>query len=148
MTAGVSDDVAQELQMPIGPQSLDDLEEPISARPATLQDPGTPDPIVLDQHSLTHFPTQSWCKMCVESRGRDSPHREQSKIDAAVPQLQFIFGYLWDGVPLQIACSLVGTGTSSGAIHATMVPDSGGVDMPHVVAGTAKWARDLGYERF
>ena len=38
--------------------------------------------------------------------------------------------------------------TSSGAIHATMVPDSKRMDMPNVVAGTAKWVRDLGYERF
>ena len=48
-------------------------------RLATLEDPGTPDQIVLDQHSLTHFPSLPWCKVCVEFRGRDSPHREQSK---------------------------------------------------------------------
>ena len=86
--------------------------------------------------------------MCVESQGRDSPHREQSKIDAVVPQLQFDYGYMGDGGPLQIACFLVGADTSSGAIHATMVPDSKKMDMPHVVAATAKWVRDLGYERF
>ena len=28
------------------------------------------------------------CKICVESRGHDSPRREQSKIDAVVPQLE------------------------------------------------------------
>ena len=28
-TAGVSDEVAQELQMPIGPQKLEDVEEPM-----------------------------------------------------------------------------------------------------------------------
>ena len=71
------------------------------ACPATLKDPGTPHEIVLDQHILTYFPSQHWCKvipttqldkvpesafkMCVESRGRDSPRREQSKIDAVVP---------------------------------------------------------------
>ena len=70
--------------MPIGPQVLDDVEEPTPARPATLKDPGTPDQIVMDQHSLTHFPSQPWCKMCVESRGRDSPHREQSKIQVCL----------------------------------------------------------------
>ena len=86
--------------------------------------------------------------MCVESRGHDSPHREQSKIGAVVPQLQFDYGSMEDGGPLQIACFLVGTDTSSGAIHATMVPDSKKMDMPHVVATTAKWVRDLGYERF
>ena len=71
--------------MPIGPQMLDDVEEPMLARRATLKDPGTADQILLEQHSLTHCPSQPWCKMCVESRGRDSLHREQSKIDAVVP---------------------------------------------------------------
>ena len=81
-TAGVSDEVAQELQMPMGPQMLEDVEEPMLVRPATLRDPGTPEQIVMEQHSLTHFPSQPWCTRWVESRGRDSPHREQSKIDA------------------------------------------------------------------
>ena len=118
------------------------------ARPATLRDPRTPDQIVVEQHSLTHFPSQSWCKMCVESRARDSPHREQSNIDAVVPQLQFDYGYMGDGGPLQIACFLVGTDTSSGAMHATMVPDSKKMDMTHVVAATTKWVSDLWYARF
>ena len=83
--------------------------------------------------------------MCVESRGRDSAHREQSKIDAVVPHLQFDYGYMGDGGPLQIACFLVGADTSSGAIHATMVPDSKKMDMPYVVAATATWVCDLGY---
>ena len=96
-TAGVSDEVAQELQMPNGPQMLEDVEEPMPARPATLRDHGTPDQIVMEQDSLTYFPSQPWCKMCVESRGCDSPHREQSKIDAFVPQLQFDHGYMGDG---------------------------------------------------
>ena len=137
-TAGVSGGVAQELQMPMGPQMLDDVEEPMLARLATLKDPDTPDQIVLEKHILTHFPRQPWCKMCVESRGRDSAHREQSKIDAVVPQLQFDYGYMGDGGPLQIACFLVGADTSSGAIHATMVPDSKKMDMPYVVAATGK----------
>ena len=93
LAAGVSDENAQELQMPMGPQMLDDVEEPMPARPATLKDLGTPVRIGMEQHSLTHSPSQSWCKMCVESRRRDSPHREQSKIDAVVPQLQFDYRY-------------------------------------------------------
>ena len=148
LTAGVSNEVAQELQMPSGPQMLEDVEGPTLARPATLKDRGTPDRIVMEQHSLTHFPSQPWCKMCVESRGRDSPHQEQSKIDAVVLQLQFDYGYMGDGGPPQIACFLVGAHASSGAIVATMVPDSKKMDMPYVVAATAQWVRDLGYERF
>ena len=128
VAVGVTDEVAQELQMPIGPQMLDDVEEPMPARPATLRDSGPPDQIVMEQHNLTHFPSQPWCKMCVESRGHDSPHREQSKIDAVVPQLQSDYAYIGDGGPLQIACFLVGADTSSGATHATMVPGSKKMD--------------------
>ena len=146
-TAAVGDEVTQEIQMPVGPQMLEDVEDPMPARPATLRDPGTPDQTVMEQHSLTHFPSQPWCKMCVESRGHDSPHQEQSKIDAVVTQLQFDRGYMVDGGPLQIACFLVGSDTSSGAIHATMVPDSKKMDMPYVVAATAKSVRDLGYSQ-
>ena len=51
-TAGVSDEVAQELQMPVDPQLLEDVEEPMTARPATLKDQATPDRIVTEQHSL------------------------------------------------------------------------------------------------
>ena len=36
-TAGVSDEVAQELQMPMGPQMLEDVEEPMPARSANSQ---------------------------------------------------------------------------------------------------------------
>ena len=67
LTADVSDEVAQELQMPIGPQMVGDVEEPMPASPATLKAPGTPDRIAMEQHSLTHFPSQPWCKMIVES---------------------------------------------------------------------------------
>ena len=52
-----------------------------------------------------------------------------------MPQLQFNDGYIGDGDALQIACFLVGADTSSGAIHATMVPDSKKMDM----AATAKY---------
>ena len=120
---------------------LEDVEELMPARPATLRNPGTPDQIVMIQHSLTHFPKQPWCKMCVESRGHDSPHREQLKIDAVVSQSQFDYGYSGGGSPVQLACFLVGTDTSSGAIHSTMVPDSKKIHIPYVVATTAKWVR-------
>ena len=72
------------------------------------------------------------------NRGRDSPHREQSNIHAVALQLQFDYG--------EEAFCRVGTDTSSGAIHATMVPDSKMMDMPYVVAGAANWVRDLEYE--
>ena len=70
----------------------------------------------------------------------------QQKGAVVVPQLQFDYGSMGVGGPLQKACFLVGTDTSSGAIHAGMVPDSKKMDMPYVVATTARWVRDLRYE--
>ena len=126
--------------MPAGPQALEDVDGPMPSRLATLQDPGTPDQIVLDQHSLTHFsPSLPLCKVCVESRGRDSPHREPSKRDAVVPQLQFDYGQMGDGGPLQIACFLVGTDTSSGPMFSTMVPDSEKMDILYVVVSVHRY---------
>ena len=78
VTAGVSDNVAQGLQMPIGPQALEDVGVTMPSLPATFKDPVTLDRIVLYQHSLTHFPSQLWCYVCVESRGREFRSREQS----------------------------------------------------------------------
>ena len=94
MTAGVSDDVAQELHILIRPQALEDVEEPLPCRPATLRDPGNRDQIVLDQHSLTLFPESALVQSVRRIPRRVSPHREQSKFDAVVPQLQFNCGGL------------------------------------------------------
>ena len=50
-----------------------------------------------------------------------------------------------DPLPIrQLACFFVRADTSSGVIHATMVPDSKNMDMFHVVAATAKWVGDWG----
>ena len=62
-----------------------------------------------------------------------------SNLEDVIRQPQFDCGHLGDGGPLDTSC---------GAIHATRVPDCKNIDMPFVVAGTAKWVRDLEYERF
>ena len=147
VTAGVRDGVVQELQVPMGPQMLEDVEEPMPARSATLRDPGTPDQLVVEQHNLTHFPSQP--ARCASNLEDVIHHIENSRKSTQwCPNFSLTCGYMEDGGALQIACCLVGTDTSSGAMHATMVPDSKRMDMPNVVAGTAKWVRDLEYERF
>ena len=81
---------------------------------------------------------------CASTPDDATLYREQPKIDAVAAQLQFNYGYMGDGGLVQIACFRVGTDTSSGAIHATMVPDSKNMDIPYVVARTVKSVRDLG----
>ena len=77
-TGGVSGEVAQELQMPMGPPVLEDVEEPMRARPAALRDPGTPDQIGMEQHSLTQFPSQPGAR-CASNPEDTSHHIENSR---------------------------------------------------------------------
>ena len=138
VTAGVSDDVAEKLQMPIGPQAVEDVEGPMPFRPAVLKDPGFLDQKVLDQHSLTHFPCQPWCKVCVESQGRDSPHREQSRVTQWCHN--FSLTAIWDTEAVyRLHVSSRAQTTSSQAIHATLVPDSKKMDMPTWLLEQPNW---------
>ena len=95
---------------------------------------------MLAQHSLTHFPISPGARSA--SNLEDVIRRIENSRD------QFDYGYMGDEGPLQIACFLVGPDTSSGAIHATMVPDSKKMDMPYVATATAKRVRALGHESF
>ena len=61
--AGVSDEVAQEIQMPVGPQILENVEEPMPPRPANAQ---------RSRHSRSD--------------------RDETTLSGHVPQLQFDYG--------------------------------------------------------
>ena len=131
----------QELQMPIGPWALEDVEKSMLSRPATLKDPGSHDQIVLDQSET--FPESALVRSARRiSRTRLSTSRsvENRRSGATTSVWLLLHGGLR---PSADCVFLVRTDTSSG----TMVPDTKKMDMPYVVAGTAKWRRDLEYER-
>ena len=68
------------------PPALEDVHETMPSRPATLNDPGTFEQILLESAQLDTFPESALAQSVRRnSRGRDSPHREQSKIDGVVP---------------------------------------------------------------
>ena len=85
----MSDDEAQELQISIGLQAMNVVDELMPSRPATLRDPVSPDQIVVEYPKLTYFPSQPWFKRCPVDE--TLPRSEQSKIDAVLSQLQFDF---------------------------------------------------------
>ena len=135
-TAGVSDELAQELQMPMGPQMLEDVEEPMLARPATLRDPGTPDQIVMEQHSLTHILRVSPGARCA------------SNLDDVIHPISLTTDTWVTEAPCRSRASsweqtlLLETSTRR------WCPTPRRWTCPYVVAATAKWVRDLGYEGF
>ena len=81
--------MAQELHIPIGLQAMSDVDELMPFRPATLRDLVAPDQIVVEDHTLTYFPSQPRFKRYPVDE--TLPRSEQSKIDAVVSQLQFDF---------------------------------------------------------
>ena len=131
-TAGVSDEVAQELQMPICPQMLEDVEEPMLARPATLKDPGTPDQIVMEHHNLTHFPSQSWCKICA-SNLEDVIHSIENSRKSM--QLSLNCNMTTGTWETEALCRL----RASSWEQTPLLETSKKMDTPYVVAATAKW---------
>jgi hypothetical protein len=82
--------------------------------PDTLATPQTPGPEAVKQHVLTHLPYQSWCRFCVEGRGRDDRHRRQTTLSEqqlTTPRIEVDFKVLDDIGP---ALSRVDSSTSFG----------------------------------
>ena len=69
----------------------EEAEEPCARRRA-LPDPGQPTQKQIDEHNLDHMPYRSWCRECVQGRGRGEPHKSSGTRDAEVPT--FTFDYL------------------------------------------------------
>jgi len=82
--------------------------------PDTLATPQTPGPEAVKQHVLTHLPYQSWCRFCVEGRGRDDRHRRQNTLSEqqlTTPRIEADFMVLDD---IGLALSIVDSSTSFG----------------------------------
>ena len=95
-TAGVSDEAAQELQMPMG-----SADAGRRARSSTLKDPGTPDQIVLEQHTSDTLSESTPCARCA-SNLEDVIHRTVNSRKSMQLYLNFslIRGYIgrWEAL--------------------------------------------------
>ena len=45
-------------------------------------------------HCVTHYPYRSWCKHCVEGRGREFPHRLHDVSARGVPTVSFDYAFV------------------------------------------------------
>ena len=62
-----------------------------AARPRALPSPSEPSEQERELHNLTHLPYRSWCPVCVQSKGRHSPHKAIKDRKAV---LHIDFGFL------------------------------------------------------
>ena len=74
--------------------------EPCEERvPKTLFDPLLPTAKEVATHNITHCPYRSWCKICVESRGREDAHKTRQGEDpseAGLPEVAMDYDYYGD----------------------------------------------------
>ena len=40
----------------------------------------------LNEHRLTHQPSQGWCRLCRMARGRDDPHSQRDAVERATEE--------------------------------------------------------------
>ena len=88
-----------------------------------MMQPVQPTPQEIQQHNLTHMPYRSWCPVCIQSRGRQTSHQQQT---LKQPVIQVDFTYIktyedkWP-VPILTAIDI-----QTGMAMATMLTDKKG----------------------
>ena len=87
MGAVVGDDKHDELE-------AQDMEEATVARPLPTPDMPTRSEVL--DHCVTHTPYRSWCKHCIEGRGREFGHASRPHGPRAAPTVSFDYAYVGD----------------------------------------------------
>ena len=104
------------------PTEEEDEQQSANKAKAMMQ-PVQPTPQEIQQHNLTHMPYRSWCPVCIQSRGRQTSHQQQT---SKQPVIQVDFTYIktyedkWP-VPILTAIDI-----QTGMAMATMLTDKKG----------------------
>lgn len=58
---------------------MEDVEAIAAEKPpiTILRDPGCPTEAEKEEHSASHMPYRAWCPVCVQAKGKESPHRRR-----------------------------------------------------------------------
>ena len=89
------------LCMPCEDQEGIDAEVEVEAEvQRAAADPGQPTRAERDEHSLTHFPFRSWCRVCVLGRAKDSPSRtvKGAFAESVLPRVRMDYCFLTEDV--------------------------------------------------
>ena len=61
-----------------GQEEKEDTREE-AMRCQVVRDPGEPSQRERDEHDVTHLPFRSWCRICLEAKGKEKDHRKASE---------------------------------------------------------------------
>ena len=86
--------------------------------PKSLKSPIRPPQAEVDKHELTHLPYRHWCRVCVESKGKEDPHprgRQDEDDRSGLPIVSFDYQEMNEELQLRL---LVGKDEATGMVLA------------------------------
>ena len=86
--------------------------------PKSLKSPIRPPQAEVDKHELTHLPYRPWCRVCVESKGKEDPHprgRQDEDDKSGLPVVAFDYQEMNEELQLRL---LVGKDEATGMVIA------------------------------
>ena len=98
------------------------IEDEESEEIANLANPRQPSQSEYADHCVTHYPYRSWCKHCVEGRGREFGHVTHPKGVNAIPTISFDYAFVGDGDDISDQDAFEAAG--EGAVKLLVVRDS------------------------
>ena len=110
------------------PPAMEERGEAVQTRP--LRRPGQPSKKqIREHHQASHLPFRSWCKFCVEGRGRHDHHRsgqEVDKFDKQIPCVSLDYCFMGDDrVDAKECPILVSFDNNTGSVNAYAVKRKG-----------------------
>ena len=135
----------------------DEVGEEVDA-PRPRKAPMTPSADAVARHRITgHAVYRSWCRECVQGRGRNAPHAQKPEAKGTVPVISFDYGFLGSrGQDQDAECEEEGhtpflafQDSCSKGVYSRLVPHKG-VDHPQSHLTLKKVCQDLdnlGYKR-
>ena len=77
-----------------GAEEEEEQEEEVECK--VCKDPGEPSQQERDEHDVTHLPYRPWCRVCVEAKGKEDPHRrvDQERKENGVPVISLDYAFM------------------------------------------------------
>ena len=100
------------------------------------------------QHEVSHVPYRSWCKVCVQTKGRDKAHPRQGEThegEEGLPKFEADFAHVGRTAGQDTLAYLSVVDVGSGSMSATTMPTQS--LSPFVVGAVVEFIDSLGYDR-
>ena len=91
-------------------------------RPMNKLSPKEPSEAERREHDLTHLPFRSWCKVCVQGKGRKDYTKQQF---GTKPRIQVDYAFLTSDVTSEQVTCLTATDVTTGLCSSAVVPKKG-----------------------